>query len=194
MITALIVVDFQHDFINGSLATHPPRSVIDTIVSAADHVDYVAYTRDWHPEDHFSFSSDPEFKDGSWPVHCVADTPGAEIDATLLGAVPADAIFSKGKLVNVEAYSGFDGVTDDGYTLDDWLDERGVGNVMIVGIATDYCVKATALSAADNGYHTVVLVDGVQGVTHNTSLVAASEMGDAGVRLAPLDEVVQLGF
>jgi nicotinamidase/pyrazinamidase len=156
---ALIVVDVQNDFCEGgSLAVAGGAGVAAAVSRhiAGHRGDYahVVATRDHHidPGDHFS--DRPDYVD-SWPPHCVAGTPGAEFHPDLeTGAV--DAVFDKGAYE--AAYSGFEGADADGRGLADWLRERGVTEVDVVGIATDHCVRATALDAAEAGLRTRVLL------------------------------------
>lgn len=182
--SALIVVDVQEDFVSGSLAVPDGEQVIDAIINEARAGDYdlVVFTRDWHPADHFSFSDEPEFRDGSWPSHCVQGTPGAEIDPRLREAFPDAPVFSKGADSQVEAYSGFDGYDDEGTRLLDYLDAAEVDDVAVVGLATDYCVKATAIDAADSYFKTTVVRSGVRGVSPDTTDAAVEEMQEHGVR------------
>ena len=199
---ALIVVDVQNDFCEGgSLAVTGGAKVAADV---ADHVrrhgrDYAAVvaTADWHedPGEHWaSAPAEPDYVD-TWPEHCRAGTPGAQFhpawaavaepdpDAAASGAV--DAVFRKGR--HAAAYSGFEGLTtEDGHHigLDAWLREAGIGAVDVVGIATDHCVRATALDAARHGYATRVLLDLTAGVAPDTTTKALAQLREAGVELA----------
>ncbi len=158
MSTALVIVDVQNDFCEGgSLAVVGGADVAARIGGLlADHAyDVVVATRDHHidPGDHFS--DDPDFVD-SWPVHCVVGTAGEDLHPALQSG-PFDAVFTKGE--HTAAYSGFEGHTLDGTRLVTWLRAQGVETVDVCGIATDYCVRATALDAAAAGFTTTVLVD-----------------------------------
>ncbi|HEX6196017.1 MAG TPA: isochorismatase family protein [Jiangellaceae bacterium] len=193
MTNALIVVDVQNDFCEGgSMGVNGGASVAFKIgeVLHAWHearndpqetpaYDYVVATRDHHidPGDHFS--SDPDFIH-SWPPHCVAGTDGAAFHPNL-DPQPFDAIFNKGEYA--AGYSGFEGRTSDGVMLADWLRRNGVTSVDIVGIATDHCVRATALDAADAGLSTRVLLAFTAGVAPQTTERAVAEMRAAGVQL-----------
>lgn len=184
MSTALIIVDVQRDFLpGGALAVPDGHQVIPVLedFSSLLAIDHVVLTRDWHPANHMSFSDDPEFVDGSWPSHCVQNTPGADIDHHLDKFVRVAPWFSKGTNPTVEAYSGFDGVSDSGGSLLEYLRGCEVETVYIGGLALDYCVKATALDAVEYGFETIVLIDGTRPVTYETGLQAAVEMADAGV-------------
>ncbi len=147
---------------------------------AASDYDHVVATRDYHvdPGDHFSET--PDYVD-SWPVHCVAGTAGAsfhpELDVTAVRAV-----FSKGAYA--AAYSGFEGTSGTGEQLTDWLRVHDVDRVDVVGIATDHCVRATAIDAARAGFATTVLLDLTAGVAAATVDSALGRLRDAGVVLS----------
>lgn len=185
MSKALIIVDVQHDFIDGSLGVTGGEEVAykisDFVGGNPDWYDHVVTTQDWHvdPGDHFSET--PDFA-GTWPAHCVAGTHGAELHEVIHG-LEIDERFFKGHLS--AAYSGFEGhcAASDGvnYTLAGWLNTRGVKKVDICGIATDYCVKATALDAVKYGYTTRLLVDLCAAVTPDSGREAIYEMLDSRV-------------
>jgi nicotinamidase/pyrazinamidase len=173
MTRALIIVDVQNDFCEGgSLAVEGGADVARRIGATTDGYDVVVATQDFHvdPGEHFH----------EWPVHCVAGTIGAEFH-TDLDTSGIDAVFRKGK--DRAAYSGFEGATDDGTTLDDHLRRHGVTDVDVVGLATDHCVRATALDAVGAGYRTRVLLDLCAGVAPDTTAAALEELGEAGVEL-----------
>ncbi|MFF8594453.1 isochorismatase family protein [Streptomyces sp. NPDC015220] len=187
---ALIVVDVQNDFCEGGSVAVAGGAEIAVkacdLVSRADEAGYthVVATRDHHidPGDHFS--DNPDFKT-SWPVHCVAGTQGSGFHPNFVPAVQAgviDAVFYKGAYA--AAYSGFEGADEDGTGLATWLRERGVSAVDVVGIATDHCVKATALDAAAAGFDTQVLLDLTAGVSHGTIEQACEQLRQAGVKLS----------
>jgi nicotinamidase/pyrazinamidase len=188
---ALIVVDVQNDFCEGgSLAVTGGADVafrIGRLLHAWQEAepqsrayDLVVATQDHHvsPGDHFA--DDPDFAD-SWPPHCVAGSDGAAFHPNL-DPQPFDAIFKKGEYA--AAYSGFEGRSDDGTPLADWLRARDVTAVDVCGIATDYCVRATALDAVENGFSTTVLTDLIAGVAPATSDAALDEVRAAGATLA----------
>ena len=193
MARALIVVDVQNDFCEGgSLAVGGGADVAFTIAEvlhewqeagldseATQEYEFVVATRDHHiqPGDHFS--DDPDFVH-SWPPHCVAGTDGAAFHPNL-DPQPFDAVFSKGEYA--AAYSGFEGRAQDGSALVDWLRSRNVDQIDVVGIATDHCVRATALDAARSGFRTRVLLDMTAGVNAETTARALAEMRAAGVAL-----------
>jgi nicotinamidase/pyrazinamidase len=179
---ALIVVDVQNDFCEGgSLAVDGGAAVAAAIsghlrTAAYDHV---VATRDHHVDPGAHFSATPDFVD-SWPPHCRAGTPGASFHPEL-DVAPIEAVFSKGE--HAAAYSGFEGAEPGGSGLADWLRSRGVDSVDVVGIATDHCVRATALDAAKAGFETKVLLDLCAGVSRETTDRALKEMQAAGVQL-----------
>ena len=119
----------------------------------------IALTRDWHPAQHCSFQA----RGGPWPPHCVAQTPGAEFHPELALAASGQ-VFSKGGDPNREAYSGFEGFSETGQPLAEWLRKHGVDGLYVGGLATDYCVKATVLDALTAGFEVSVLRRGVRGV------------------------------
>ncbi|MFN8071074.1 MAG: nicotinamidase [Mycobacterium sp.] len=179
---ALIIVDVQNDFCEGgSLAVAGGAAVARAIneLLARDHgYDHIVATQDHHVDPGGHFSDSPDFVD-SWPRHCVAGTPGAEFQPQLhTGAI--EAVFHKGEYA--AAYSGFEGAAD-GVKLAEWLTDRGVDEVDIVGIATDYCVRATAEDAVRAGFTTRVLTDLTAGVAPESTAAALAGMRSAGVQL-----------
>ena len=168
MTRALVIVDFQNDFTpGGALAVREGDAIaprIDALARSGDY-DLVVATRDWHPADHGSFAE----QGGPWPVHCVADTPGAQLHPSLDQSL-VDVIVDKGQDRETEGYSGFEATG-----LADLLRERGVDHVTVVGLATDYCVKNTALDALRHGF----------GVTVDSNAVRAVEVepGDGDLAL-----------
>lgn len=179
--TALIVVDVQNDFTEGGAlgVTGGAKVAADVSAYVAEHggdYDYIVATRDAHidPGDHFSET--PNFVD-TWPVHCVVGTAGAEFHQDLKLA-RVDAVFDKGNYD--PAYSGFEGTSAD-QLLGPWLREREVVSVDVVGIATDHCVRATALDAVKEGLQTRVLVELTAGVADESTQRALAEFADAGI-------------
>ncbi|MDT7626377.1 MAG: nicotinamidase/pyrazinamidase [Pseudonocardiales bacterium] len=178
---ALIIVDVQLDFCEGgSLAVAGGASVAERINAVTGRYDQVVATRDYHvdPGDHFSATPDYVH---SWPVHCVARTAGAAFHPAL-DVAPIGAVFAKGGYA--AAYSGFEGAEPGGAGLADWLRARQVTEVDVVGIATDYCVRATALDAVRAGFATAVLTDLTAGVAPSSTAAALEEMRAAGVTVA----------
>ncbi|HEY3259095.1 MAG TPA: isochorismatase family protein [Pseudonocardiaceae bacterium] len=182
MARALIVVDVQNDFCEGgSLPVAGGAAVAAAIsrhMSTADY-DQVVATRDHHVDPGPHFSETPDFVD-SWPPHCRAGTAGASFHPDL-DVAPIQAVFSKG--AHAAAYSGFEGTDPDGRTLADWLSSHDVDEVDVVGIATDHCVRATALDAAGTGLRTTVLLDLTAGVAPATTEAALQQLRTAGVTL-----------
>ncbi len=179
---ALIVVDVQNDFCEGgSLAVtggaRVAAEVAELITSGA--YETVVATRDHHIDPGPHFSDAPDFID-SWPPHCVVGTPGEKFH-TPLGPSMFAEIFLKGEYA--AAYSGFEGSSAAGEDLDDWLRTRGVDQVDVCGIATDYCVRATALDAARAGFRTTVLMDLTAAVAPDRVAAVTTEFGAAGVRV-----------
>jgi nicotinamidase/pyrazinamidase len=153
--TALIVVDMQNDFCpGGALGVDGGDLLAPALARAAERAGTVVATRDRHPADHISFAA----RGGPWPPHCVVGTAGAELHPSVAG-MPFDRIQDKSSDPDRETYSGFEGTG-----LGDYLRERGVRRVLVGGLATDYCVRATALAAIDEGFETTVLTDAVAAV------------------------------
>ena len=184
MARALIVVDVQLDFCEGGsmgVAGGAATAAAITRFLAAEHGRYahVVASRDYHEDPGAHFSATPDFVD-SWPVHCRVGEPGAafhpELDVSRL-----DEVFSKGR--HTAAYSAFEGTSESGERLVDWLRNRGVDEVEVVGIATDHCVRATALDAAAAGFGVRVLLPLVAGVSPATTAAALAELRAAGVEL-----------
>lgn len=175
---ALLVVDVQNDFCpGGALAVPGGSGVVPVINSILGKFNVIAFSRDWHPEDHCSFSDDPKFMDSSWPSHCVQHSPGAAFHADL--HVPLDAfIADKGMDPNVEAYSAFANPE-----LSVYFKKKGVDRVFITGLATEYCVKASALGALEAGYKVVLVKDGCRGISDTEVETALLEMQQAGINL-----------
>ncbi len=187
---ALIVVDVQNDFCpGGALAVAGGDEIIPTINGITPLFDVVVFTRDRHPDNHVSFSEQPQYRDKSWPKHCVAGTFGAELHSDL--AVPENAlIVDKGTRRDEEAYSGFQG-TD----LADILRGRGIKRVFVCGLATDYCVKNTVMDALANGFEAAVLEDAVRGVDipPGSAQAALEAMRSAGAVLTSSSEIKSAG-
>ncbi len=197
---ALILVDLQNDFMPGGALAVPHGDEVVPVANrliAHAHFDCIVATQDWHPAYHGSFAvHHPGHQPGDiidlnglsqilWPVHCVQDTPGAAFHADL-ATDRIERIFPKGTDPGVDSYSGF---FDNGHRqatgLGDYLRERGVTAVYIMGLATDYCVQFTALDAVQLGFKTYLITDGCRGVnlqpedSHN----AIAKMQHAGITL-----------
>jgi nicotinamidase/pyrazinamidase len=185
---ALLVVDVQNDFTEGGAlgvegGAAVARAVTEHLRAHGDDYGLVVASRDWHDgtgDNGGHFASQPDFA-GTWPAHCVAGTPGAEyhpaLDASLI-----DLHVKKGQ--GRPAYSAFEGVLDDGRSLAEVLREQGVTDLDVVGIATDYCVRASALDGLDTGLQVRVLTDLIAGVAPATSAAALDELRDAGAETA----------
>lgn len=180
---ALIVVDVQNDFCEGgSLAVAGGAALagaIDAYLGGSAEYGHVVATQDFHidPGDHFS--DHPDYI-SSWPPHCRAETVGAELHPDL-DSGRFDAIFRKGAYD--AGYSGFTGVDDRGTSLGDWLRQRQVDGVDVVGIATDHCVRRTAEDAATQGFTTRVLLDLTAGVGEESAAAAVEALRESGVEI-----------
>jgi nicotinamidase/pyrazinamidase len=185
---ALLVVDVQNDFCEGGSLAVTGGAAVAAAVSA--HIraggwhdlswDHVVATRDHHVDPGRHFSDSPDYVD-TWPAHCRARTPGASFHPDL-DVAAIEAVFDKGDYT--AAYSGFEGAEPAGTTLGEWLAGRGVTAVDIAGIATDHCVRATALDAARAGFATTVLLALCAGVAPETTERALAAMTAAGVTVA----------
>ena len=198
---ALILVDIQNDFIDGSLQV--PNGI--EVVNIANYLinefknELIIATQDWHPKGHCSFASTygvsvfdtVKLKDGTdqicWPDHCVQDTTGAKLHSnlkfnSLMLIKKGIILIRKGTDLDVDSYSGFwDNArkNDTGLSYD--INDAGVDEVYIVGLATDYCVKFTAIDSVDAGFKTFVILEGCRGVAPETTEAAIKEMKAAGV-------------
>lgn len=184
MTRALIIVDVQKDFCEGgSLAVSGGGTVAAeisrTVAAEPGRWDHVVATQDYHVDPGAHFGDPPDFID-SWPRHCVVGTSGAEFHPEL-ATDRIEAVFRKGQFA--AAYSGCEGRTEDGEGLVDWLRRHEVEEVDVVGIATDHCVRATALDVAGQGFATTVLLDLTAGVLPETTAVAVDQLSRAGVTL-----------
>nr|WP_296074914.1 isochorismatase family protein [uncultured Actinoplanes sp.] len=182
MSRALIIVDVQNDFCEGgSLAVTGGAAVAAGISLVLEKMperwDHVVATKDWHIDPGTHFSSHPDYLD-SWPAHCVVGTQGSEFHPEL-HTERIEAVFHKGE--HAGAYSGFEGHTESGETLASWLRERQITEVEVVGIATDHCVRATALDAKAEGFATTVLLDLTAGVSAGTTEAALEEFRTASI-------------
>ncbi|WP_043616177.1 nicotinamidase [Nonomuraea candida] len=180
--TALIIVDVQNDFCEGGSLPVAGGSEVAAAITrhVADHgYDHVVATRDHHISPGSHFSDTPDYV-STWPAHCVAGTPGADFHPAF-DVSGVEEVFSKGAYE--AAYSGFEGASGDGVSLADWLGERGVREVDVVGIATDHCVRATVLDAVKHGLAVRVLLDLTAGVDPTSVEAALAEMAQAGATL-----------
>lgn len=184
---AFIVVDVQNDFCpGGALEVKEGDRVVPVVNELTPHFRHNVFTRDWHPENHCSFSEDPQFVDMSWPPHCIAGTPGAEFHPDL--HVPEDAIHVlKATEPETESYSDFHNTG-----LAERLRSEGVTHVYIAGLATDYCVKSTALDAIEAGFEATVIQDAVRAVDvpPGNGDRALEEMRRAGVKMTTSKDIL----
>ncbi|WP_309065391.1 isochorismatase family protein [Microbacterium sp.] len=187
MSKALLIVDVQNDFTEGGALAVTGGDAVASAVSRllAEHADdyrVIVASRDWHDADGDNgghFAADPDFVD-TWPVHCVAGTDGAEYDPLLdTAAVTHHVRKGQGR----PAYSMFEGTTEDGATVAEILSAHGVIEADIVGIATDHCVRASALDAIEHGVHVRILTGLVAGVGEESSAAALAELAHAGAEL-----------
>jgi nicotinamidase/pyrazinamidase len=186
---ALVIVDVQNDFCEGGSLPVAGGGAVARAISArlagpGGGYRHVVATQDHHVDPGAHFSAQPDFA-ATWPPHCVAGTPGAQFHPGL-DTSRVEQVFRKG--AHAAAYSGFEGAAADGTSLQSWLRERGVTSIDIAGIATDYCVRATAADAVRAGFATRVLLGLTAGVSAATTRAALSELRDIGVQLpgAPL--------
>src|SRR5579884_385294 len=180
---ALIVVDVQNDFLpGGALAVPGGGRVIEPINRIMPRFSYVVGTRDWHPREH------PHFIEhgGPWPYHCLQDTAGAQF-AAKLDTSRFDEVVNKSAARHTHGYSAFDD-TD----LAQRLRARGVARVFVAGLATDYCVRATALAALDGGFEVTVITDAIAAVNVKCTdeADALREMASRGIRFATTDQLL----
>ncbi|WP_262105286.1 isochorismatase family protein [Arthrobacter sp. Marseille-P9274] len=203
MTRALVIVDVQNDFCEGGAlgvegGAQVAADLSEHLENNAAGYDFVVATQDWHVDPGSHFSDDPDFVD-SWPRHCVAGSKGAQLHPEL-DTDEIDAYFRKGAFE--AAYSGFEGVlapedevatgdlededsdaAEDVISLDDWLRQNDVDEVVIAGIATDYCVRATALDAVQAGYTTSVLLPLTAGINAERVTASVAELEDNGVEV-----------
>ncbi len=179
---AIIVVDPQPDFFEGGAlpvdgATRTAERIARYLVEHGDDFAVKVVTQDWHVDPGEHWSSEPNYET-TWPVHCAADSSGAQIHGALAGQT-WDVVIRKG--LHEGAYSGFEGRSESGLTLADELEASGIDDVTVVGFATDHCVKATALDARALGMKVTVALDLCAGVAHESTRAAIDEMATAGV-------------
>jgi nicotinamidase/pyrazinamidase len=183
MAKALLIIDFQNDFTpGGALAVAEGDQISEPIKRLADEVDVIVATRDWHPPDHTSF----ETQGGPWPVHCVQGSRGAELHDSIAD-LEIEAIVDVGREREDQGYSGFE-KSD----LAQILRDHDVDEVYVVGLATDYCVRASAIDASHEGFDVTVVSDAVRGVEvePGDSERALADMAEAGARIASSSDLL----
>jgi nicotinamidase/pyrazinamidase len=202
---ALILVDLQYDFcLHGALAVEGADQLIPIANKLMSHFDLVVATQDWHPANHGSFAANhPWRKPGQvielnglsqilWPIHCVEGSFGAEF-VQELNTDKIDKVFPKGTDVGIDSYSGF---FDNGHQkstgMSDFLQEKDVKEVYVMGLAADYCVKFTALDAAELGFETYLISDATKGVNIKPDDVenAFQEMKKQGIQFITSKEII----
>ncbi|MDR6612307.1 isochorismatase family protein [Leifsonia sp. 1010] len=186
---ALFIVDVQNDFTEGGALGVEGGAAVAAGVTAflrehADDYEVIVASRDWHDADndnggHFATDDEPDFVE-SWPRHCVAGSPGAEYHPAF---DTSRVTFHVHKGQGVPAYSLFEGRTEAGATVHEILEERGIHTIDVAGIATDYCVRASALDALAHGQHVRVLTSLIAGVAETSSQAALAELAHAGAEL-----------
>lgn len=201
---ALLVIDVQNDFCpGGNLAVPDGDAIVPHVNALMEAFDHVVLTQDWHPAGHYSFASSHERKTPFetikapygdqilWPDHCIQGTPGAAFHPDL-NVDKAEVIIRKGFRPSIDSYSAFmenDHETSTG--LAGYLRERGIDTLYLVGLATDFCVKWSALDGHSSGFEVYVVEEAVRGIDTEGSLAQAwEEMADAGVHVVSVDEVM----
>jgi nicotinamidase/pyrazinamidase len=192
---ALLLIDIQNDFLpGGALAVNEGDQVIPVAHDLLNHVDFdqIVATQDWHPANHGSFASQHDknpFEMGEldglpqimWPDHCVQNTLGSELAITDL---PINKIFTKGTDPSVDSYSAFfDNAKRNSTGLGEWLNQQGITELYVMGLATDYCVKFSVLDALNLGFKVNVVVNGCRAVNPEDGKSAFKEMETAGATL-----------
>ena len=201
---ALLIVDIQNDFIpGGALEVNRGDEVIEVANKAMKQFEHVIATQDWHPRDHKSFASQHKGKKPGefielngiqqvlWPDHCVQGTEGAEFPPGL-DTDKFTRIIRKGMSREIDSYSGFfDNAHGHATDLEDYLRSQGIDDLYIIGLATDYCVKYTALDGRSLGFNVSVVIEGVRGVelSPGDCDAAIEEMKEAGVKVVSIDNL-----
>ena len=200
---ALILVDIQNDFLpGGALAVRDGDKVIEIASQVGKAFDLVIKTQDWHPANHKSFAKNHDLEVGTvidlnglpqflWTVHCVQESKGSQFPATL-PVFENEFVFQKGGDIEVDSYSGFfDNGKKNSTGLGDFLREKKIDELFVMGLATDYCVKFTVLDALELGFKTHLIVDGCRGVNVNPGDVdeAINSMQEKGAILVQSSEI-----
>jgi nicotinamidase/pyrazinamidase len=195
---ALVLVDLQNDFLPGGALAVPEGDAVIPVVNRIQRLfPIIIATQDWHPRDHGSFAANHPGKKAYdqidlnglpqtlWPIHCVQNTPGAEL-APALDRERIARVFQKGTHPGTDSYSGF---FDNGHRrstgLEDWLKTGRVSDVFVCGLATDYCVKFTTLDSVSLGFKTYLIEDARRGVNLHPGEVAqaVNEMRRSGIEI-----------
>ena len=191
--SALVVVDMLYDFIDGSMACQGAEGAIEGTLKAIDRLTAgtetddtvvsstfpILFIRDHHPADHCSFAA----QGGPWPPHCVQGTHGADVHESLLPYVKEDLTFFKGEDPMKEQYSGFEGMNAAGQSLGEVLKLLDIKNVLVCGIATEYCVRNTAEDLARDGFEVYVIKDALAWVDAAGHVEALKAMDEEGIHL-----------
>lgn len=196
--TALLLVDIQNDFLpGGALEVKNGDLILPVVNRLLDHkFDHILASKDWHPADHCSFapihhkkSGDHVFINGAaqilWPIHCVENTSGSEFPSALKSS-KIEKVFYKGTDRTIDSYSAFyDNAHCKSTGLSEFLREKGISNIYVAGLATDYCVKYSVLDAINSGFNVCVIADACKGVNLNPhdSETALNEMKKAGASI-----------
>jgi nicotinamidase/pyrazinamidase len=186
---ALVLVDIQNDFCpGGALAVAEGDQVVEVVNRLMPSFPLVVSTQDWHPANHISFKE----QGGPWPPHCVQGTRGAELHPAL-NTEPVSYYFRKASSPDKDAYSEFEGVDENGRSLDEMLKSRNVSKLYVAGLATDYCVLATVLDGLKNGYEVYAITDAMRAVNvdPDDGRKALEEMARKGARLVSSDEIMK---
>lgn len=201
---ALLIVDLQNDFCpGGALAVPEGDEIVPTVNELAEDFDHVLMTQDWHPPGHQSFASSHDGHDPYdvievdygeqvlWPDHCVQGTEGAEFHSDL-DTTPSELIIRKGFRPEIDSYSAFFENDDETPTgLTGYLKERGIDELFLCGLATDFCVKWSALDGREQGFDVYVIEDATRGIDQDGSLAQAwQDMNEAGVQIISSDAAV----
>jgi nicotinamidase/pyrazinamidase len=204
--TALLLVDIQNDFCNGSLAVPHAQEIISVVNNLTKKFEYIIATQDWHPADHLSFAVNHKGKQIGeiidlegveqilWPAHCVQHSFGAQFHPQL-NVESISKIFQKGTDRTIDSYSAFfDNAKKNSTGLHDYLQREGFKTLFIVGLATDYCVKFTCLDAIQLGYNVYLIEDACRGVNirPEDSQKALEEMLQAGVNIIRSNDIDQI--
>jgi nicotinamidase/pyrazinamidase len=189
--SALILVDIQNDFCpGGALAVPDGDGIVEVVNKLMPLFPLIVATQDWHPANHISFQE----QGGVWPPHCVQNSRGAQLHPSL-NQNGIDHYFRKAFSADNDSYSGFDGVEENGRSLNETLMEKKIKKVYVAGLATDYCVKETALDALNNSYEVFVITDAVRAVNVNEGdgEKALNELTSLGANLITSNEIIDRG-